>query len=58
MMELIRRPIRVSVTDTNQLGDSEILLGRSKLRRSFIPEPPPGFVRRSDPNYYFLTRKF
>ncbi len=22
------------------------------------PEPPIGFVRRSDPNYYFLARKF
>ncbi len=24
----------------------------------FMPEPPPGFVRRSDPNFYFLARKF
>lgn len=24
----------------------------------FVPEPPPGFVRRSDPNFYFLARKF
>jgi hypothetical protein len=24
----------------------------------FAPEPPPGFVRRSDPNFYFLARKF
>ncbi len=23
-----------------------------------IPEPPIGFVRRSDPNFYFLSRKF
>jgi hypothetical protein len=23
-----------------------------------VPEPPIGFVRRSDPNYYFLARKF
>ncbi|HSX02792.1 MAG TPA: hypothetical protein VLI05_05775 [Candidatus Saccharimonadia bacterium] len=22
------------------------------------PEPPIGFVRRSDPNFYFLARKF
>jgi hypothetical protein len=22
------------------------------------PEPPLGFVRRSDPNFYFLARKF
>jgi hypothetical protein len=22
------------------------------------PEPPMGFVPRSDPNYYFLARKF
>lgn len=22
------------------------------------PEPPMGFVSRSDPNYYFLARKF
>lgn len=25
--------------------------------RRFQPEPPPGFVRRSDPNYYFLARR-
>jgi hypothetical protein len=25
---------------------------------SFAPELPPGFVRRSDPNFYFLSRKF
>lgn len=31
--------------------------GRNERRR-FIPEPPPGFVRRSDPNFYFLARKF
>lgn len=24
----------------------------------YVPEPPPGFVRRSDPNFYFLARKF
>lgn len=23
-----------------------------------IPETPIGFVRRSDPNFYFLARKF
>jgi hypothetical protein len=23
-----------------------------------VPEPPIGFVRRSDPNFYFLSRKF
>jgi hypothetical protein len=23
-----------------------------------IPEPPIGFVKRSDPNFYFLSRKF
>ncbi|HSX01603.1 MAG TPA: hypothetical protein VLF67_05160 [Candidatus Saccharimonas sp.] len=23
-----------------------------------VPEPPLGFVRRSDPNFYFLARKF
>lgn len=28
----------------------------SRLR--FNPEPPPGFVRRSDPNFYFLARKY
>ena len=22
------------------------------------PQLPPGFVRRSDPNFYFLARKF
>lgn len=22
------------------------------------PEPPIGFVRRSDPNFYFLARKY
>jgi hypothetical protein len=25
---------------------------------SRTPEPPIGFVRRSDPNFYFLARKF
>ena len=25
---------------------------------SRVPEPPLGFVRRSDPNFYFLHRKF
>lgn len=25
---------------------------------SRVPEPPIGFVRRSDPNFYFLARKF
>lgn len=24
----------------------------------YAPEPPPGFVRRSDPNFYFLARKY
>ena len=23
-----------------------------------VPEPPIGFVLRSDPNFYFLSRKF
>jgi hypothetical protein len=23
-----------------------------------VPEPPMGFVPRSDPNFYFLARKF
>jgi hypothetical protein len=23
-----------------------------------VPEPPIGFVRRSDPNFYFLRHKF
>ena len=23
-----------------------------------MPMPPPGFVRRSDPNFYFLARKY
>ncbi|MBW4062233.1 hypothetical protein HJC99_06710 [Candidatus Saccharibacteria bacterium] len=23
-----------------------------------IAAPPPGFVRRSDPNFYFLARKY
>ena len=23
-----------------------------------VPAPPPGFVRRSDPNFYFLARKY
>lgn len=33
--------------------------GQGRVDRSqFIPEPPPGFVRRSDPNFYFLARKF
>ena len=22
------------------------------------PQTPPGFVRRTDPNFYFLSRKF
>lgn len=24
----------------------------------YQPDPPPGFVRRSDPNFYWLARKF
>ncbi|HVQ43420.1 MAG TPA: hypothetical protein VMT30_00415 [Candidatus Saccharimonadia bacterium] len=23
-----------------------------------VPEPPIGFVRRSDPNFFFLARKY
>jgi hypothetical protein len=29
--------------------------GHTALR---VPAPPPGFVRRSDPNFYFLARKY
>lgn len=41
-----------------------LILSRRQQRRGhyeqvrFVPEPPPGFVRRSDPNFYFLARKF
>jgi hypothetical protein len=43
----------------------ETILPRSSRRPVFrprvmcrVPEPPLGFVRRSDPNFYFLSRKF
>jgi hypothetical protein len=43
----------------------ETILTRSPRRPIYkprvvnrIPEPPIGFVRRSDPNFYFLSRKF
>ena len=26
--------------------------------RYIQPQTPPGFIRRSDPNFYFLARKF
>lgn len=31
---------------------------RARLASWRVPEPPLGFVRRSDPNFYFLARKF
>lgn len=43
----------------------ESLLVRSPRRPVYrprpisrVPEPPIGFVRRSDPNFFFLARKF
>lgn len=43
----------------------ETMLIRSPRRPVFkprdmcrVPEPPIGFVRRSDPNFFFLARKF
>jgi hypothetical protein len=42
-----------------------LLTGQRRRRTSYqprvitrAPEPPLGFVRRSDPNFYFLARKF
>jgi hypothetical protein len=43
-----------------------LLIGQSRRRPASYrpriitraPEPPLGFVRRSDPNFYFLARKF
>jgi len=35
--------------------------GNRQLRASHLnvqPQTPPGFIRRSDPNFYFLARKF
>lgn len=37
---------------------AEFFVAELQERARFVPEPPPGFVRRSDPNFYFLARKF
>jgi len=37
-------------------------VGNQRRRRSsshhIQPQTPPGFIRRTDPNFYFLARKF
>jgi len=46
MSWLVRLFVRPSATRTTQAPSS------------FAPQLPPGFVHRSDPNFYFLARKF
>jgi hypothetical protein len=48
MSWLVRWFIRPTASRTAEQATSQ----------SFQPQPPPGFVRRSDPNFYFLARKF
>ena len=47
MSWLVRLFVRPTATRTQQAASN-----------SFAPQLPPGFVRRSDPNFYFLARKF
>ena len=40
------------------LGAKPVRSSELSGRLRFNPEPPPGFVPRSDPNFYFLARKY